>query len=196
MAAATEGFAGADLQALCSSAVHAAVRRAAPSLMNDLDERIAATPSAASPHVPVAIPPVSVAESASIGGVAEGPASPGSAHGHPSLPPGTPAASNALRCISKGDGLHPPGAGDVLCERGLLRPAAEPLGCAVEVGTARGGPCDAFIPAEAAVGVAPAGGAPGRVQLECSAPVAPPPHVEQILDGVKASDPSVPSVAG
>ncbi len=40
MAAATEGFAGADLQALCAAAVIAAVRRSAPGLLGDLDGQI------------------------------------------------------------------------------------------------------------------------------------------------------------
>ncbi len=44
VAAATAGFAGADLAALCSAAVHAAVRRAAPALLEQLDRRIAALP--------------------------------------------------------------------------------------------------------------------------------------------------------
>lgn len=55
MAAATEGFAGADLAALASGAVHAAVHRAAPALLESLDERIAAVPppGEASPVLPV-----------------------------------------------------------------------------------------------------------------------------------------------
>ena len=40
VAAATEGFAGADLQALCAAAVIAAVRRSAPGLLGDLDGHI------------------------------------------------------------------------------------------------------------------------------------------------------------
>ena len=44
VAASTAGFAGADLAALCSAAVHAAVRRAAPSLLEQLDRRVAALP--------------------------------------------------------------------------------------------------------------------------------------------------------
>ena len=44
VAASTAGFAGADLAALCAAAVHAAVRRAAPALLEQLDRRIAAAP--------------------------------------------------------------------------------------------------------------------------------------------------------
>lgn len=40
VAAATEGFAGADLAALCAGAVMAAVRRTAPGLIGDLDSQI------------------------------------------------------------------------------------------------------------------------------------------------------------
>ena len=51
VAAATEGFAGADLAALCAATVHAAVRRAAPTLLEQLDRRIAA------PNQPTDAPP-------------------------------------------------------------------------------------------------------------------------------------------
>ncbi len=44
VAASTAGFAGADLAALCSAAVHAAVRRTAPALLEQLDRRVAALP--------------------------------------------------------------------------------------------------------------------------------------------------------
>ena len=55
VAAATEGCAGADLTALCAAAVHAAVRRAAPALLEQLDRRIAApTLDGAAPPAPAA----------------------------------------------------------------------------------------------------------------------------------------------
>lgn len=42
IAAATDGYAGADLQALCTAAVMAAVRRATPTLVDDLDRAVRA----------------------------------------------------------------------------------------------------------------------------------------------------------
>ncbi len=54
LAEATEGYAGADLRALCSGAVSAAVRRSAPSLFDNLDE--AALPDLAPPsHGPTTL---------------------------------------------------------------------------------------------------------------------------------------------
>ena len=53
VAAATEGYAGADLAALATSAVMAAVRRAAPGLIADLDHHIR-QPPASSPAQPPA----------------------------------------------------------------------------------------------------------------------------------------------
>lgn len=56
LAAATEGFAGADLQALCSAAVLAAARRTAPGLTDTLtqpapaDSPLAAVRVSSAPH--------------------------------------------------------------------------------------------------------------------------------------------------
>ena len=88
VAAATAGFAGADLAALCFAAVHAAVRRAAPALLEQLDQRVAAPPTtdinalgrgSEPPHLPAShrVSPAQEAQQAAaaqaINGRAEGP---------------------------------------------------------------------------------------------------------------------------
>jgi hypothetical protein len=62
VAAATEGYAGADLAALAAGAVMAAVRRCAPGLIGDLDRQIRQPASSAAPARDPAPPAASAAD--------------------------------------------------------------------------------------------------------------------------------------
>lgn len=205
VAAATEGFAGADLQALCSSAVHAAVRRAAPSLLDDLDDLIAARPSATTPSGPSAIPfaiPTAIPGSKSIPtlGLIGEQGQPAPSLIHPPLSKSSATETGGLKCLPEKDDLHPAGAEGTPRETGTEGASTEQYGSAAEVLIPDEGPhlssaAVQSLTAGQASGVAEGGGegvAATKVSLEEDSGVAPPSRVEQLLDCVKVRNPPFP----